>query len=239
MNKIEFIKQNFKDYYIDNGPENGVLQGTKYDGCATHCRACLNTIVRMIKPTSILEIGSYHYDSTKSMSAAMDTYLSENEGIIHSYDIKKGGYDGRGSLDGLPKRISPKFWYPYKTDYDEWKFTDNLIVHKDFVNYTNDELYKMNSAILKEHAPKNGYDLIFIDGDHSYEGAKKDWEHALEVSHRDTLIVVDNIWDIRLKEVRRFYDELQTAKWDFEEWNDNNRTMVQDTGILLTHDGKI
>jgi hypothetical protein len=49
MNKIDFIKQNFKDFYIDKGPENGILQGTKYAGCATHCRACLNTLVRMVK----------------------------------------------------------------------------------------------------------------------------------------------------------------------------------------------
>ena len=64
---------------------------------------------------------------------------------------------------------------------------------------------------------------------------KKDWEHALKFSHKETLIVIDNIWDIRLKEVRRFYDDMTTNKWDFEEWNDANRTMVQDTGVLLTY----
>jgi predicted O-methyltransferase YrrM len=235
MNKIEFIKNNFKDYYIDKGPENGILQGTKYAGCATHCRACLNTLVRMIKPKSILEIGSYHYESTVSMSLGMDTYLSSDEGVIHSYDIKEGGYDGWGTTNNLPSRITPRYWYPYKTDYDEWKFTDSKIVHKDFINYTNDELYDINGKILKEIAPKEGYDLIFLDGDHSYEGVKKDWEHAMEVSHKDTLIVIDNIWDIRLKDVRKFYDELKTIKWDFEEWNDEHRTMVQDTGITLIY----
>jgi hypothetical protein len=35
--------------------------------------------------------------------------------------------------------------------------------------------------------------------------------------------------------VRRFYDDLKTTKWDFEEWNDNNRSMVQDTGISLIY----
>jgi predicted O-methyltransferase YrrM len=234
MNKIEYIKNNFKDFYIDKGPENGILQGTKYAGCATHCRACLNTLVRMVKPKTVLEIGSYHYESTVSMSLAMDTYLGDG-GIIHSYDIKTGGYDGNGTTDNLPKRITPMFWYPYKTNYDEWKFNDNGIVYKDFVNYENDELYEINGKILKSIAPKDGYDLIFLDGDHSYEGIKRDWDHAMEVSHKDTLIVIDNIWDIRLNEVRRFYDQLTTNKWDFEEWNDNNRTMVQDTGISLTY----
>lgn len=189
----------------------------------------------MVKPNSVLEIGSWHYESTISMSNGMDTYLEPTRGIIHSFDIKRGGYDGMGTTNHLPSRIKPLYWYPYKTDYDEWKFTDAGIVYKDFINYTNEELFEMNDDILKGIAPEGGYDLIFIDGDHSYEGAKKDWEHALKYSHKETLIVVDNIWDIRLKEVRRFYDEIQTNKWDFEEWNDNNRTMVQDTGILLTY----
>ena len=106
MNKIDFIKQNFKDFYIDKGPENGILQGTKYAGCATHCRACLNTLVRMVKPNSVLEIGSYHYESTISMSNGMDTYLEPTQGIIHSFDIKRGGYDGMGTTNHLPSRIN-------------------------------------------------------------------------------------------------------------------------------------
>ena len=235
MNKIEFIKQNFKQYYIDNGPENGILQGTKYAGSATHCRACMNTLTRMLKPKYILEIGSMHYDSTVAMSKGMDTYLNENEGEIHSYEIKVGGYTGQGTIASLPKRITPRYWYPYNTRYDDWKYADPGIVYRDFVNYTNDELHIKNHKILKEIAPPSGYDLIFIDGDHSYEGAERDWLHALEVSHKETVIVIDNIWDWRLREVRRFYDSLDVTKWDFEEWNDVNSYMVQDTGVLLTY----
>jgi len=237
MNTIEFIKNNFKNYYIDNGPENGILQGTKYAGCATHCRACVNTIVRMIKPLSVLEIGSYHYESTVSMSRGMDTYLKENEGVIHTFDIKTGGYDGFGKNNNLPKRITASYWYPYNTTYDTWKYNDPGIVYQDFKNYSNDKIFELNTTILNNIAPKNGYDMIFIDGDHSYEGIKRDWEHAKKVANENTLIVIDNVWDIRLHEVRKFYNDLQTHKWDFEEWNDDHRdlNMVQDTGISLLY----
>jgi len=233
MNKIDYIKENFKNFYIDNGPENGILQGTKYAGAATHCRACLNTLVRMLKPKTILEIGSYRYESSIAMSRGMDTYLSQDEGIIHSFDIKMGGYDGSGLYTFLPQRVIAQYWYPYKTEYDDWKFTDPHIVFKDFLKYSNEEIFHINSDILAKIKPVNGYDLIFIDGDHSYEGAQKDWLHALEVCNDETVVVVDNIWDIRLKEVRRFFDDIKTAKWDFEEWNDANPTMVQDTGVCL------
>jgi predicted O-methyltransferase YrrM len=237
MNIIEYIKENFKDFYIDNGPEHGILQGTKYAGKSTHCSNCMNTLVRMTKPKSILEIGSYRYTTTKMMSQAMDTYLSEDEGVIHSFDIKLGGYDGGGTSEGLPKRIVPLHWYPYKTDYDDWKFHDEGIVYKDFKDFTNEELFVKNGEILKKYVPENGYDLIFIDGDHSYEGVKKDWEHAMTISHKDTLIVIDNVWDIRLNDVRRFYDDLTVQKWDFESWNDEHydANLVQDTAICLTY----
>jgi hypothetical protein len=237
MSKVDFIKNNFKDFYRDNGPEFGVLQGTKYAGYATHCIACMNTLTRMTKPNSILEIGSYHFHSTKSMSEGMDEYLNKEEGNIHTFEIKKGGYDGLADTTGLPKRITQFFWYPYKTSYDQWKMEDPNIAFPDFKKYDNEQIGKKNSEILKEVAPEKGYDLIFIDGDHSYEGVKRDWKHALEVSHRNTLVVFDNIWDIRLHGVRLFFDSLETEKWDFDEWNEENKhlNMVQDTGISMLY----
>lgn len=230
-NLIEYIKDNFEKYYIDNGPENGILQGTKYAGAATHCRSCLNALVRMLTPETILEIGSWHYDSSISMSKGMYSY--SETGTIHSFDIKRGGYDGLGSLENLPSNISPMFWYPYHTNYDDWKYTDKDIVFKDFLDYTNDEIYEKNHDILKKVAPKTGYDLIFLDGDHSYEGVLRDFEHIQPFCNKNTVVVIDNIWDSRLSEVRRFYDDLKYVKWDFESWNDTHPNNVQDTGVCI------
>lgn len=233
MNKIDYIKANFKDYYIDNGPENGILKGTKYAGCATHCRACVNTLVRMFKPKTFLEIGSWKYESSIAASNAMDEYT--DEGVIDSLEIKKGGYNGGGIPLNLNKRIRPNFWYPHHTPDGDWRYTDPDIVFKDFKTLSDEEIYNLNIDILKNIAPKEGYDLIFIDGDHSYEGISWDWKYVEMFANKDALIVIDNIWDIRLKEVRRFFDEIKTHKWDFEEWNDSHKkcNMVQDTGVVI------
>jgi len=83
--------------------------------------------------------------------------------------------------------------------------------------------------------PPEKYDLILIDGDHSYEGACWDWKYAMEVSHENTVIIVDDLWDSRLEQCRKFYDDLKTIKWDFEEWNDAHRDEVQNSGVSLTY----
>lgn len=239
-NQIEFIRNEFKNYYVDKGPENGVLQGTKYAGAATHARNCLATLVKMLKPRNVLEIGSMHYESSDSMANAMDEiYGVDGEGVVDSFDIKRGGYTGEVNRVPQNKRVRPGYWYPFPTYYDTWKYNDPLIVFPQFQNMTYEQIREENYKILSERAKDFGgkYDLIFVDGDHSYDGAKEDYDVALKVSHNDTVIVLDNVWDSRLNEVRQFYDDIPNVKWDFEEWNDKNfnANMVMDNAVTLTH----
>ena len=237
MNKVEFIKENYKNFYVDKGPENGTLQGYKYEGCSTHCRNCLYTIAKMIKPKKILEIGSWKYETSNRIGDAMiELYTDTSDVVINSFDIAYGGYDG-GYHHPKYDFINGLYWYPHHTTYDDWKYNGNHIVYKEFINMTNDEIREKNLEILKNNTPFGVYDLIFIDGDHSYYGAKQDWEYALNFADENTLIVYDNIWDIRLHEVKQFFDELKTTKWNFEEFNDEFKSvnMVMDNGITLTY----
>lgn len=236
-NEIEYIKAEYGNYYIDAGPENGILQGTKYAGAATHARNCLFTLTKMLSPKYALEIGSMHYASSDSIANAMDSLGID--GIVDSFDIKRGGYTGETQYTPTNKKVRPGYWYPFKTEYDNWKYNDPGIVFPEFRNMSPEEIREKNEEILTKRTSSFGgkYDLIFIDGDHSYIGANEDFKIALKFSHKNTVIVIDNVWDIRLNEVRRFYNDLKTIKWDFEEWNDKmySKNMVMDNAVSLTY----
>lgn len=205
-NQVEFIKAEFSKYYQDRGPENGILQGTKYAGAATHARNCLRTLVKMLHPTYALEIGSMHYESSDAIAETMDDiYGIDGKGLIDTFDIKYGGYTGETHLKPKNKRVRPGYWYPFATAYDSWKLTDPLIAFPAFKTMTDDEIRQANEQIISERVKDfKKYDLIFIDGDHSFKGAKEDFELALKFSHKDTVLVFDNVWDSRLHEVRKF-----------------------------------
>ncbi len=230
---IERIKKEFVLFYVDEGPENGILQGTKYAGAATHCRACLKALTRIRRPKHVLEIGSWHYESADAIANAMDEIYGAGHGVIDRFDIRVGGYDGAPNVHPKSPRVNERFWYAFHSNYDDWKYNVPLVY--DFKPFSNQDLMQKNLEILQDCTVGFGcYDLIFIDGDHSYEGVNRDFQIASKFANADTLFVLDNIWDIRLKDVRRFYDELPYEKWDFEEWNDAHYgiNMVQDTGVF-------
>ena len=78
-------------------------------------------------------------------------------------------------------------------------------------------------------------DLIFIDGDHSYDGVKADWERFVpHVSQFGVVVFHDTLWDMTSGSplqredmgVPRFVDELRTAGYPVI-------TINQDFGVSL------
>ena len=235
---IDLVKNEFESFYFDIGPEHGVLEGLDYEGANTHCTQCLYTLTRLTNARNVLEIGSYHYKTSNQIAKAIDdNYGINSEGVVITFDIIKGGHNNdeqRAIIDN--ERVVPNFWYPYKTK-DTEDIESSKFVYPNH-QYENNEIVELNLDILSEVSIKNKikyYDLIFIDGDHSYEGIKNDFKIISKYSNKDTLIVIDNIWDKRLLDVKKFFDEQKYKKWNFKEFNDKyySKNKVQDTGILI------
>lgn len=65
-----------------------------------------------------------------------------------------------------------------------------------------------------EYEIKGRFASAYIDGDHSYEGVKADWEKASK--HVDRLVFFDDYNDARFPGVKRFIDELEEPGWQKE-----------------------
>ena len=83
---------------------------------------------------------------------------------------------------------------------------------------SNTEIVSANIELLTNILSSNNIDkldLIFLDGDHTYEGLKNDLEIVSKFADEETLIVIDNIWDERMLDVKKVFDELKYQKWNF------------------------
>ena len=84
----------------------------------------------------------------------------------------------------------------------------------------------------QKHAP---YDLVFIDGDHTYEGVKADWENY---GHLGRIVAFHDIADPGLPnnkgeviEVKKFWDEIK-GDYRHVEFIDENAMYPMGIGVL-------
>jgi len=197
MYDIELIKHNIK---LDKNTTNHV--------------DVVAAVARVVKPNNVLEIGSYHFASANAMAKIMDQ--NKATGVIDSFDIRVGGYDGK-TIGPKNSRIRAHYWRPHKTRTDKFKYEHAYYL--DFQNMTNDEIFEKNVEYLKSIAPESGYDMIYIDGDHSYIGVSYDWEYAQVVANENTVVVFDDLYVRCHPGVEKFWKELKCPKgnkWDFK-----------------------
>jgi len=58
-------------------------------------------------------------------------------------------------------------------------------------------------------------DFIYIDGDHSYEGARADWKNAKKLMHKNTVVVFDDYHSSKKYGVKRAVDEIKGYRVGF------------------------
>ena len=154
----------------------------------------LYALVRSMKPAVVVEIGSARGKSTCAIASG----LREN---------------GHGKLYAIDPHLT--------TDWNDISSVDTLTILRR--NIATLGLTKQVEIIRSssEDAARDwsrSIDLIFIDGDHSYEGVKRDWEMFVKhVAKFGIVVFHDTIWDITPPDewswsdmgVPRFVDELR------------------------------
>tara|TARA_E500000178_G_scaffold309075_1_gene323121 strand:+ start:628 stop:1386 length:759 start_codon:yes stop_codon:yes gene_type:complete len=93
------------------------------------------------------------------------------------------------------------------------------------------EFWKTDSKShsFKKYMENNFFDLVLIDGDHSYEGVKNDYEY---IKDRAKIVVLHDIVNNAAEGVVKFWNELKKdkEKYDFFEFKDQYEEVVQKTG---------
>jgi predicted O-methyltransferase YrrM len=171
----------------------------------------LHGLVRSMKPEVCVEIGSARGKSTCFIGLALKR-------------------NGRGKLYAIDPHT--------QTNWNDSDSVDTLSIirknirraqvtdHVEIVRKTSSEAVAGWSAKI---------DMLFIDGDHSYEGVKADWERFLPFMNPFGVVVFhDTLWDIRPDPkwqrddmgVPRFVDELRIAGYQV-------LTIDKDFGVTL------
>jgi predicted O-methyltransferase YrrM len=147
--------------------------------------AYLFGLIRQVKPHKVIEVGRYRGGSTLVIAAAMN-----GEGEFWSIDIGEQGYN-------LPPSMGNQFDKRLASVCDRYGLRANLVTG--------------DSRTIDVDTGE--VDLVLIDGDHTYEGAKNDFERFGRRTRRGGSLLVDDVFDEPLFEnqhlgVRRVVEEV-------------------------------
>jgi cephalosporin hydroxylase len=167
--------------------------------------------LKIKKPRYILEIGTAYGGTLFLVSRVAD-----RNAIIISLDLPSG------IGDGFPQWKTPLF----KT------FSlPNQNIYLVRGNSHNISTVKKIQVLLNG----NKLDFLFIDGDHSYEGVKRDFKLYSPLVKKSGIIALHDIVDFRPKDfemnVNRFWNEIK-ENYNYEEIVDSNGPKWMGIGVL-------
>lgn len=145
----------------------------------------MKTICNSISMAKVLEIGVFKGEF-------LDYIVEQcNIGSIDGVDLFEGNMCS-GNVDGNNVR-----WCDIGKSYLE--LTNK---YKDMLNV---RLYKMYSSQYLKNIPDNFYDIIYLDGDHSYAGVKEDLENAF-LKIKDGGYIMGHDYEMNTAKAHHSYD---------------------------------
>jgi len=151
----------------------------------------LNFLQIIVKrqPSTILEIGTCGGGTLFAL-----TKIANPNALIISLDLPKGSFGGG--------------YYPYRIPYYKSfaKFNQKIkLVRAD--SHSERSLNKIKKILSKRQV-----DILFIDGDHSYKGVKRDFEMYSKLVKKGGLIAFhDILYDALGCEVNEFWKEIKNS----------------------------
>lgn len=143
-------------------------------------------------PKKVLEIGSFY-------GGTLWYWATYTMGLVRltSVDYPIGPADGR--------------YEEMKAARDRWpEWTGNKTWVKEFDDIKGDSHDPVIIEQVKRLYPDNDIDFLFIDGDHSYNGVKADYENFAPLVRPGGLIVLHDVYG--LPEVNQFWKELKQTE---------------------------
>jgi len=180
------------------------------------------SFARVIRPKNTVVIGSKAGFSPISFALG----VKDNQGFgIASIECYKTNLE-ENNTEAKVFFIDPSYSVARNDDkhyYGIGHWDDKNKVHKQWKKYGVDDVithYKMTSQDFLNHkkCPKS-IDLLYVDGDHSYEGIKHDFNKYYPLLNKDALVIAHDIHPNLAKEFPetggyKVYEEIDLNKYE-------------------------
>lgn len=175
-----------RKYFLDDCPVPHLQNKWEFDQIVD--------LFAMTSPKNVIEIGSFYGATLWAWMRLIGSYPANDGPKITSVDLPIGPGDGR--YDEMMKS---------RTMWPDWEQECGCTLFDIQGDSHSPEIIKTVGNIH----PDNDVDFLFIDGDHSYEGVKADFNNYAQLVRPGGVIVFHDV--IGLPEVGRFWDEIKKS----------------------------